>query len=240
MATAHTSVGGTGPGRRSATDQINQAYALLLASQFQGFCRDLHSESVEYLVDVVEPLSLRPIVRAEFTRDRKLDKGNANPGNLGSDFNRLRLKFWDWVNKLSTRNSARNKELEMLNEWRNAIAHQNFDPAKLGGTNLGLAHVKKWRSVCDRLARAFDRIMRDHIHSVTGAGRGSRGGFAMSTAKTGTRPFQVGDWVAFRIRPQKISRQNRGRSRSDRRRRPAAVSRSAGCRTRWVRTGISV
>jgi len=33
---AHRLVGGTGPGRRTATQQINQAYAMLLASQFQG------------------------------------------------------------------------------------------------------------------------------------------------------------------------------------------------------------
>jgi hypothetical protein len=49
---------------------------------------------------------MRPIVRGEFTRDRKLDKGNANPGNLGNDFNRLGLEFWDEVKKLGTRNSA--------------------------------------------------------------------------------------------------------------------------------------
>ena len=79
MENAHASVGGKGRGRRYTTDQINQAYAVLLASQFQGFCRDLHSESAEYLVDILEPQSLRPIVRAEFTRERKLDRGNANP-----------------------------------------------------------------------------------------------------------------------------------------------------------------
>jgi len=73
MENAHASVGGKGRGRRYTTDQINQAYAVLLASQFQGFCRDLHSESAEYLVDILEPPRLRPIVRAEFTRERKLD-----------------------------------------------------------------------------------------------------------------------------------------------------------------------
>lgn len=78
MEHAHSSVGGTGRGRRYATDQINHAYAILLASQFQGFCRDLHSESAAYLIDALEPPSMRPIVRAELTRDRKLDKGNAN------------------------------------------------------------------------------------------------------------------------------------------------------------------
>ncbi len=168
MENTHASVGGKGRGRRYTTDQINQAYAVLLASQFQGFCRDLHSESAEYLVDILEPPSLRPIVRAEFTRERKLDRGNANPGNLGEDFGRLGIEFWDEVKNLSPRNSARNRSLEMLNLWRNAIAHQHFDPGKLGSTSLGLAQVRNWRIACDRLARAFDRVMREHIRSVTG------------------------------------------------------------------------
>jgi hypothetical protein len=168
MENAHASVGGTGPGRRHATDQINQAYAVLLASQFQAFCRELHTESVAYLVDAIEPSNLRPIVRAEFTRERKLDKGNANPGNLGEDFGRLGVEFWDEVKKLSPRNSTRNKSLEMLNLWRNAIAHQHFDPSKLGSTKLGLAQVRKWRNACRGLARGFDRVMRAHIGSVTG------------------------------------------------------------------------
>ena len=124
--------------------------------------------NAEYLVDILEPPRLRPIVRAEFTRDRKLDRGNANPGNLGEDFGRLGIKFWDEVKKLSPRNSARNRSLEMLNLWRNAIAHQHFDPDKLGSTSLGLAQVRNWRIACDRLARAFDKVMREHIRSVTG------------------------------------------------------------------------
>lgn len=41
---AHRSVGGQDRGRRFATQQINCAYTKLLSSQFQGFCRDLHSE----------------------------------------------------------------------------------------------------------------------------------------------------------------------------------------------------
>jgi hypothetical protein len=46
---AHRSVGGTVRGRRFATEQINHAYAVLLASQFQSFCRDLHTECVHFL-----------------------------------------------------------------------------------------------------------------------------------------------------------------------------------------------
>jgi len=168
MEIAHASVGGTERGRRYSTDQINHAYAILLASQFQGFCRDLHTESAAHLIGALRPPAMMKIVGGEFARDRKLDKGNANPGNLGNDFNRLGLDFWDEVKQLNPRNSARNRALEMLNDWRNAIAHQDFDPVKLGGSTLGLAQVRSWRSACEHLARAFDRVMRNHVRSVTG------------------------------------------------------------------------
>ena len=46
---AHRAVGGAGPGRRYATQQINQAYVVMVSSQFQRFCRDLHSEAVDHL-----------------------------------------------------------------------------------------------------------------------------------------------------------------------------------------------
>jgi hypothetical protein len=46
---AHAKMGGVGPGRRYATQLINQAYAMVLSTQFQGFCRDLHSEAVDHV-----------------------------------------------------------------------------------------------------------------------------------------------------------------------------------------------
>lgn len=75
---AHRAVGGTGRGRRYATEQVNHAYAVLLSSQFQGFCRDLHSECVQHIVQRV-PAPLQNVVRGEFVRDRKLDRGNPIP-----------------------------------------------------------------------------------------------------------------------------------------------------------------
>jgi hypothetical protein len=60
--------------------------------------------------------------------------------------------------------------LEELNLWRNAIAHQNFDPALLGGTtNLQLARVQCWRRGCNKLARSLDTVLRAYIQSVTGS-----------------------------------------------------------------------
>jgi hypothetical protein len=166
---AHRSVGGTGRGRRYATQQINQAYAVLLSSQFQGFCRDLHSECVDHLVRSVTPQAFRTALRQLLTQDRRLDRGNPNPGNIGADFGRLGIQFWPEVRALDNRNQARQALLERLNQWRNAIAHQDFDPADLGGrTTLTLAQVRQWRRACVALAPAFDEAMRTHIQALTG------------------------------------------------------------------------
>lgn len=168
---AHRKVGGSGRGRRFATQQINHAYAMLLSSQFQGFCRNLHAECIDHLFGSVASFSvpLFEIIRRDFIQGRKLDKGNPNPGNIGSDFNRFGIKFWDDVLRHDLQNAARQKELELLNEWRNAIAHQDFDPSKLGRIRtLRLSHVTQWRQVCDVLAVEFDEVLRNHIHSITG------------------------------------------------------------------------
>ena len=114
IAQAHALVGGTSRGRRTATQQINYAYAALLSSQFQGFCRDLHSECVDHLVAVL-PVNFQTFLRAELVRDRKLDKGNPNPGNIGADFNRLGVYFWTDVKALRPANDKRQAALEELN-----------------------------------------------------------------------------------------------------------------------------
>ena len=166
---AHTAVGGTRRGRRYATQQINQAYAVLLASQFQGFCRDLHSESVEYLVPTIAPASLQPLFRAELMRNRQLQRGNAQPDSIKADFGRLGIDFWTEVSRIDPRNRERRALLDNLNRWRNAIAHQDFDPAKLGGTTtLRIVQVRQWRAACDRLAEAFDEVIRRHLQTLTG------------------------------------------------------------------------
>jgi hypothetical protein len=143
---------------------------VLLASQFQGFCRDLHSESVDYLIAAISPpQNLLPLVRAEFMRGRKLDRGNAQPASLGEDFNRLGIDLWEEVRKHDQRNSRRKRLLEALNNWRNAIAHHDFDPNKLGGTTtLRLKLVQRWRAGCNSLACSFDEVLRIHIQVLTG------------------------------------------------------------------------
>jgi hypothetical protein len=168
---AHRTVGGTGPGRRYLTQQINQAYAVPLSSQFQGFCRDLHAECADHLVASVAS----PVLLATYCRNllfgRELDRGNPNPGNIGSDFNRLGLSFWPAVDADHPRNPQRRTALESLNRWRNAIAHNTFAPDMYRGSrpSLHLSEVQDWRRACDGLARSFDTILRAHLLAATGA-----------------------------------------------------------------------
>lgn len=162
---AHRAVGGAGRGRRYATLQVNHAYATLLSSQFQGYCRDLHSEAVASLVGNLAPVAVRPVVRAVLVQGRKLDQGNPNPGNLGSDFGRLGMNFWPVVNALDLRNPRRQAGLETLNTWRNAIAHQDWSKV---GPSLQLGTVQSWRAACQALAGYFDVAVRDHLRVLVG------------------------------------------------------------------------
>src|SRR5260221_3658000 len=67
----------------------------------------------------------------------------------------LRENFlWDALYAHDAHNAERRVALEELNAWRNAIAHQDFDPAKLGIHGLRLARVNTWRQRCSKLALA--------------------------------------------------------------------------------------
>ena len=169
IAAAHVAVGGGARGRRYATQEINHAYAVLLSSQFQRYCRDLHTESVAHVVNAVAPAALQPVVRARFLEGRKLDRGNPNPGNLGSDFGRLGFSFWTEVNARSPQNQGRKDKLEKLSVWRNAIAHQDLDPTVLDPPPpLRLGTVKAWRSACSALAREFDKVLGAQLTVLVG------------------------------------------------------------------------
>jgi hypothetical protein len=165
---AHATIHGTGPGRREATRQLNHGYVVLLAAEFQGFCRELHTEAVALFASTIPALQ-RTAVIDNFALNRQLDRGNANPGSLGSDFGRLGLDWWDAIDNLDPNGPVLRRELELMNQWRNAIAHNDFDPKRLGGTmRLKFSMVRNWRRVCNRLTRAFDHVLANHLVTMTG------------------------------------------------------------------------
>jgi hypothetical protein len=170
MEAARLAVRGTGRGRRIAMQQMNQAYVILLLSQFQRFCRELHEESVEHLMQ--QP-GLRPyedILNLRFIEGRKLDSGNPNPGNIGSDFGRLGVRLWPELRQLGSRSKVHHEALATLNHWRNAIAHQDFrNPELRGRTTIQRTETRRWRTACNQLAVDMDKVMHAYLSRITGA-----------------------------------------------------------------------
>jgi hypothetical protein len=165
--TAHTAIRGSAAARRITTRQLNHAYTLLLAAEFQGFCRDLHSEGVDALLLAVSP-GLQSVVESQFLLGRQLDRGNASSSTLGADFGRFGLPLWAELDRLDPRGPLLRRLLEEMNAWRNAIAHSDFDPARLGGRmSLPIRRVRRWRAACHRIARRLDRLLADRLHQLT-------------------------------------------------------------------------
>jgi len=161
---AHVAVGGTSRGRRYATQQINQAYVVLLSSRFQAFCRDLHSETVAVLIRFTP--AYHTILQG-LTSGRKLDQGNPNAGNIGHDFARRGMDLWPEVYTMDERNQRRRRALDEMVDWRNAIGHQDFNKPTLKGQQaIHLRQVQGYRSTCNALAGFFDRAALDHVRSV--------------------------------------------------------------------------
>jgi hypothetical protein len=144
---------------------MNHAYVTLLSSQFQGFCRDLHTEAVIVVVGALAPSVLAPVVQNLLVQGRKLDYGNPNPGNLGSDFGRLGMDFWGSVAARDRRNPVRQAALETLNTWRNAVAHQDWRQV---GPALRLNQIRAWRAACRALAIDFDAAVGTHLGGLVG------------------------------------------------------------------------
>jgi hypothetical protein len=112
---------------------------------------------------------LQDLLREEFSWNRSLDRGNPHPGTIGSDFHRLGTDIWTDVYALDARNARRRELLQELIDWRNAIAHQDFDPVTPGGiTTLHLARVRAWRRAVNSLAFSFDQVMYNYLQGVVG------------------------------------------------------------------------
>jgi hypothetical protein len=170
---AHQAVGGHGVGRRTATQQINDAYIVLLAGKFQQYCRNLHTEAATAIAASIMPLSLRNIVLASLTRSRALDNVNAQPGSLGSDFGLFGMALWPTLTAQSPRNATRQTRLDQLNVWRNKVAHQDFnlksaEQAVVADTRRTLRWVRVWRSAVEGLASEMDDAVLMHLTALLG------------------------------------------------------------------------
>ncbi len=121
------------------------------------------------LAVIAPPPLLKQLIRLELVRGRQLDRGNAQPSSIGADFKRLDLDLRKEMHRVHVRTVTWKRDLEWLNEWRNAIVHEDFTSPTLGGImSLRLRQVRRWRRSCGQLARAMDELTCKHMQSKTG------------------------------------------------------------------------
>jgi hypothetical protein len=169
---AHVAVGGSGAGRRWATEELNHALVLRLASEFQGFCRDLHNDAVEVILAGSAPrnLPLQQALRAACTTSRRLDRGNADPDGLRKDFGLFGMKLWpDLTVSYPSKSAEWQRKLELLNAVRNGLAHDDGNrlvKVRAVGWPPTLASVRRWRAALDGLATGMDHVTREHLRRL--------------------------------------------------------------------------
>jgi hypothetical protein len=158
---AHRLVGGPGRGRRWRTQQLNNSLVLRLAAEFQGFARDLHDVASNTFASwaAAGNSDLETVLQNRLTQGRQLDRGNARPSSLGSDFERLGFELWPALAQRDPRSPARQGSLELLNQARNAIAHDD-EPAlaalRARGAPITLRTFRAWQRDLDGLAHTLD------------------------------------------------------------------------------------
>jgi hypothetical protein len=154
---------------------LNHALILRLASEFQGFSRDLHNEAGLVLTRTIAPgnQQLQDNLRIPYTANRKLDQGNADPGSLGADFGLFGMQLWSALYaRYPTRGRQWNKKLGALNLARNGLVHDDatkIAKVKAEGWTLTLQSVGRWKAVLDGLAGGMDCVVGAHLRLVYGA-----------------------------------------------------------------------
>jgi hypothetical protein len=177
LLSAHVRVGGSGPGRRWRTQQLNWSLTFRLAGEFQGFARELHDQSIECCINPIFSINpdLADMLRINMQHNRQLDRGNAQPSALGSDFGRLGLLLWPTLKRVSRNAERWQDELKSLNLARNAIAHDDQDKflelKSLGKMPITLTTVKTWRRSLDSLASTMDDVVGDYLGTLLGGPR---------------------------------------------------------------------
>lgn len=173
LVAAHHAVAGGTRGRKWLTAEVNHALIVRLASEFQGFCRDLHDEAIEAVLDakLTTDHSMNSIVRALLENNRRLDSGNANWGNIGSDYARLGISM---ATELRTARPAKYstwmQTLDRLNAARNAIAHDNRDElaACEALQPLTFRTFSQWRSRLTLIVVAVDAVTGRYLTDLNG------------------------------------------------------------------------
>jgi hypothetical protein len=159
------------PGRQYATEHLNQALFIALASEFQGYCRDLHDIAVFAATDGLAASGDPRMVwaRAALIRNRKLSVGNANSAALGNDFKFFGMNFWDSIKTMHpSKRDAWREFLDTMIETRNAIVHRDDTKLAAIAEPLTLRTFKKWRATLNSVTSGIDKVVDAYLQNTIG------------------------------------------------------------------------
>jgi hypothetical protein len=135
---------------------------VLLSAHFQGFARDLQSETAQVIASKVQS-SLQTLIQVHLSAHLALDHGNPSAENIAKDFDRFGFNLKAEL-AADPANAFRLQHLAALNKWQNVAAHRST--ALPPGVPLTLASVQTWRVACDELTAALDGIEYNQLRSI--------------------------------------------------------------------------
>lgn len=155
-------VSSTMPPPATLADENLRSYVVSLSGHLQEFCRGLHSESLQGLVDAI-PQHLRYATQQLCENGLRLVKDNVSFAALVADFNPFGFNLSAELNR-DPANAILLTHLGMLNSARNFAAHRN--PKLPAAGALSSSETLRWESSCDKLAEALNDIMYNQMNKL--------------------------------------------------------------------------
>jgi hypothetical protein len=158
----------------SVAQEWTQALVLRLASEFQGYCRDLHNDVSGAIAGALAASDCRIqlMIFTGLTAGRALNRSSADPQTLATDFARLGVMLWRELTQRHPHDGPIWREiLGLLHQARNGVVHD--DPQRIigvldAGWVLEIQTVIRWRDLLDEVAVAMDDVVSSAIADLFG------------------------------------------------------------------------
>jgi hypothetical protein len=149
----------------AVAQEWTRALVLMLASESQGFCRDLHDDAAEMIAQGVVGVEGRILdtILSGMTVNRGLNRRSADLQTLEGDFLCLGVSLWPAMSQQHpVAAPAWLEALRCLHKARNGIVHDDIGSvatAQAAGWPLELTTVRSWRKVLDEVALVMGGIV---------------------------------------------------------------------------------
>jgi hypothetical protein len=155
-----------------AVENIDRTLYPALVAEFQGFCRDLHDETVSTISEEAAwpTEQLAALATAAMKRGRGLGYKNPTPSVIDEDFRSLGLPIWQRIQQLHSENyPGWRAALETLVRIRNAVAHSDQERIDSFSTKqqMTFAYWENTRKSLTELAIAMSSVVRTYLVEIT-------------------------------------------------------------------------